>query len=236
VCGGKPQVRQLKNAALRDLGGLGKDVIYLVDRDFDDLDGFDNAANVAMTDRYSIENFIVDNEVLELSLRIAYPCNGHPALREQICALFDHDYHSFLLVMKDLNFRIYVARRLGFFIDDCMPSSLEGIVRIQLGNISAVQHDAGSIITFPHEPTDETLQVLSLESDSFEPHLRYRGKFSYKFFRKWLDKLADEFRNGYLGLFALLSSEPGTILHDELGLGPLASRSPVPHELYGVLP
>jgi hypothetical protein len=91
VCGGKPQVRQLKNAALRDLGGLGKDVIYLVDRDFDDLDGFDNAANVAMTDRYSIENFIVDNEVLELSLRIAYPCNGHPALREQICALFDHD-------------------------------------------------------------------------------------------------------------------------------------------------
>src|SRR5579863_8331972 len=45
VCGGKRGVRQLRNALHKDLRRADKDVIFFVDRDFDDLIGFESTYN-----------------------------------------------------------------------------------------------------------------------------------------------------------------------------------------------
>jgi hypothetical protein len=236
VCGGKRQVRQLKNALVRDLGTLGTDVMFIVDRDFDDLAGFDCISDVLMIERYSIENFVVDEAVVELSMCVAYPCNGNPGMREAICRTFREDYRCFLQATTELNRRIFVARRLRFDIDHLIPSSVDGLVAIKLGKVTAVEQDVKQAIPFTKEPSDAVLAALSVEFDKLEPALRYRGKFAIKFLTKWLEQLADEFRNSRLGLFGLLAAEGEKINHPELSLGAFASRSPIPAGLADFLP
>jgi hypothetical protein len=55
-CGGKKEARELRNALRRDLARLGESMFFFVDRDYDDLRGFDGSDGVFMTDTYAVEN------------------------------------------------------------------------------------------------------------------------------------------------------------------------------------
>ena len=230
VCGGKPQVRKLKNAICNDLGDLSNDVMFLVDRDFDDLSGFFNADNVLMTERYSIENFIVDEMVLETLVGIAYPCEGRPGLRGNIRSLFRADYERFLEITRDINLQIFIARRLDLEIDDLVPRSLDQIVAIDIGNVSVINHDFNILNLLDIAIAECQIVEFTREFETLDPRLRYRGKFALKFLRKWLDKLAEEYRNSRIGLFGLLPER--RIQHNELTFGAFAARSEFPQNLF----
>jgi hypothetical protein len=236
VCGGKRQVRNLKNALINDRANLGSEVVCIVDRDFDDLSGFLNTDAVLMLDRYSIENFLVDRAVLDTSLSVAYPCNGKPSLREGICQLFEADYDEFLRQTYELNRTIYIGRRLKMDLDKLISDSIHRVVSIELGAVTRVDHDIREILALPRLPTPDEELALSEEFAQLNPRYRYRGKFALKFLIKWLDKLAEEFRSPKLGLFGLLSANDGKIQHRELNLGAFASRSTIPFGLETFLP
>lgn len=236
VLKGKKQIRQLKNSLSKDLGGLSADVRFFVDRDFDDLTGFHDAANVFMLDRYSIENYLTDPETLGAALVTAYPCDGHPQIRRNIKRRYASDLNCFLDALIDLNVRIYIARRLGIDIDDHMPNSIAGYVDISLGNITNLNRDASQDIPLPNILSP--IIILTLQNEFYElPRItRHRGKFMYKFFLKWIEKLAVEFREAQIGLFGNLGPASGSIVHHELSPGALAARSPLPVGLYEFLP
>ena len=227
VCGGKRQIRHLNNSLHNDLTGLANEFRAIVDRDFDDLSGFLETGLVFILDRYSIENYLVDAAVINKTLKSAYHCNGEIEVRARICQIFSADYEAFLASTKELNRRIFYARRCNIRIDEFIPKSLNGFVQVTLGGTCAVDHNVAEIIPFSEELINISRATLDLEFDQLDPAARFRGKFARKFLQLWIDALSDEFRSPVLGLFAEL--EPGLrIQQGELSLGPLAARSDLP--------
>lgn len=231
VAGGKRSIRQLVNSLAQDQNDSRKETLFLVDRDFDDLDGFCDHETVFMLEYYAVENYLVDPAVLESTLKSAYPGHVDPAIRRKICEMFSIDYSSFLNISADLNRRIFVCRRLGAAIDDYIPNSLGPIAQVNIGNVVPSNNRPDEIVPADLDAGEEDLQALHAEFDGLCPETRYRGKFAFKFLRAWTDKLADEFRNPRLGLFPLMDGPRGKVRHDEFGLGPLACRSRLPDGL-----
>ncbi len=73
ICNGKAGVLELRRIVRRDLGDIGKGVYFFVDRDFDDLRGEDPWDDLFMTDRYSVENYLVDDQHLRFGLGTTAP-------------------------------------------------------------------------------------------------------------------------------------------------------------------
>lgn len=229
TCGGKRPARQLKNSLAADTNDLSDQVKIIVDRDFDDLSGFINADNVFMLERYSFENFLINTEVVERALAIAFPCNGLPQLREQISNIFDVDFQNFLMATRGLNERIYIARRLGINIDGAIPKSLDAVVEIVLEDTKSQDHDPSEILPFDID-SDVDIDLIKNEFAQLDPTTRYRGKFSWKFFTKWFDRLAHEYRHPQIGTFAAVPAG-GRINHNELTMGAIAGFCPLPEGL-----
>lgn len=228
VCGGKRASRQLRNMLSADRGNAAAGVLFFVDRDFDDLTGFESVEQVFMLDKYSIENYLVDRSTLGEAIKLAYPGSGDPESRRKVCDLFESDYESFLGLTAELNKRIFISRRLRFDIDELIPDSLNSLAQVELGNVSASDVDAKQAIPLPKEVDDQSLAALEEEFAKLHPKDRYRGKFAMKFLRVWLDRLANEYRNPSRGLFSVPQQTNGKIKHDELSIGSLASRSKTP--------
>ena len=228
VCGGKRGVRQLRNAIHNDRGESGKDVAFIVDRDFDDLSGFESEDSVFMLDRYSIENYLVSRDVVDESIKIAFPGTGDPVARHAICCLFDDDYTAFLAHAAGLNKRVFIARRLRIDIDKEMPDSLTKLAKVKIGDVEGSGVAPEDALPFVTSLSIEELDTLDQEFSALDPARRYRGKFAIKFLRAWLNSLAEEFRNPERGLFPLDEQGKGTVKFDEMSLGSLASRTPPP--------
>ena len=230
-CNGKKGVRALKNAVTRDLGGLSKDLFFLVDRDFDDLNGFVDAEGVFMTETYSVENCMVSEEVLDDILRDEFPCHGKPEVRQGICALFGKDYDEFLRVTAEINRRIFIARKVGIELTKPLPKSLSSLAQVRLGKVEASGPLPEKFVVYEREPEEKELSGLVDEFLLLEPRLRFRGKFAMKFFAEWLGKLAEECATGELGIFGdgLLGS---SVRRAEFVLSNFASKSPIPVGLH----
>src|ERR1700726_4108381 len=102
VCGGKKQVFQLREVLARDLGGLSSRVYFFVDRDFDDLAGNDSDAVTFMTDRYSVENYLVTTRVFEELLKDEFHCHAEPGLRKEVVLQFEQRFQEFLALTKEI--------------------------------------------------------------------------------------------------------------------------------------
>ena len=228
VCGGKRGVRKLENSLNLDLSDSGKDVVFFVDRDFDDLENFLCTDNVFMLDRYSIENYLVDTNVLDETLKVAFPGSSDRAMRQAICTIFQSDYLTFLNTVSEINRKIFISRRLGIDIDDCIPNSLTNIASIDLGNVVAAGVSVDELFPVTIEASAELITGMGREFSALEPSLRYRGKFIYKFFRCWLDRLCEEYKRNRIGVFTSIAHSDGKIKFDEMRLGSLACRSVLP--------
>lgn len=231
MCGGKAQVRNLKNSIAKDRAGAGHQLCFVVDRDFNDLMGFDCNDAVFMMDRYSIENYLVCGIVLEKTLSVAFPCNGLPNVRNSICELFGEDYRRFLMASKELNFRIFAARQLGIDIDHLMPTSITDFVSVKIGQTQALEHDPESLLPFDWPVGPGEVEQLRLKFEALDPAHRYRGKFAFKFFHKWIGELCSEYRKSVLGLFGLQADDDSRIIHTELNMGGFAGKSTMPEGL-----
>ncbi|MEG8018529.1 DUF4435 domain-containing protein [Sphingomonas sp. LR55] len=229
VCGGKRQVRDLRNVLVRDRNNLEYLVKMIVDRDFNDLNGFLSFDRVFMLRRYSVENYLVDSVVLDRLLAVAFPCDGEIEIRRSVVAMFEADYAAYLAASKAINERIYVGRQIGIDIDDAMPSGINDFASVELGATCQKDHSPNEVLPYPIEVTDQTWNESIIGFADLIPSERYRGKFALKFFTKWLDKLAIEFRNPSINIFGLLNAN-GTINHTEISLGGHASRALIPDD------
>lgn len=227
LCGGKKYVLQLKAVLDRDLGNLRDLVYFFVDRDFDDLAGQAPTKEIFLTDRYSLENYIVDPVVLDAILVEELHCHAAPNVRSRIVDIFLTDYETFLTETKEINFLLYCARRLRIKILNSLPEKISKIAVIDIGSIKATEVKAVDIIQLSVQPTDEEFNVLRLEFDGMDPKHRYRGKFAYMFFIKWLSILNEARTNDECPLFIEAEKISKTKFSD-ISIGLMASRSPKP--------
>ena len=228
VCGGKRGVRSLRNSLYYDRSDAGKELIFLVDRDFDDLDGFLTTDKVFILERYSVENYLVETCVVDESIKIAFPGHGNPGKRSEICDIFAARYLEFLEASKSLNRRIFFARKLKIDIDAQVPASLASIAEVRLTSINANAPSADETLQIVPEPSAEVAAELNAEFDKLDPAFRYRGKYALKFLVVWLEQLVHEFRDPKIGCFSPSQQSGSKIKHQELSLGALAYRSPIP--------
>jgi hypothetical protein len=226
-CGGKKEARDLKNALGRDLAQLGNNVFFVVDRDYDDLAGFNSIDKLFITEMYAVENYIVDEEVLEELLRDEFPCHAKPDVRQLIVKAFRKDYDDFLRHTADINKRLYIARRLGIRLTRRLPTGLRQLAKVELRNVTSAGTKPEELVLCEREPTSEESARFSEEFKQLDPKLRYRGKFAIKFFREWLKKLSEEYLAGEAGAFGRRMPE-GAIRRAEFVLSNFASKSRLP--------
>ena len=180
-----------------------------------------------VTDAYSVENYLVDEEVLEKLLRDEFPCHAQPQVRQQIVNIFRKDYSEFLRHTAPVNLRLYVARRLEIKLTKQLPKTLRQLVTVRIGNIGAVAVDPKAVVACEREPTSEEVGKLLDAFEGLDPKVRYRGKFAIKFFQEWVGKLAVEYLAGEAGAFGQRMPE-GAIRRAEFVLSNFASKSRVP--------
>lgn len=227
VCKGKIKVLQLKEMLKRDLGGLSKSVFYVIDRDFDDLCGHQSADDIFMTQGYSFENYLVNESVLDELLKNELHCHSEPACRRGIRTLFRKQYTEFLRVTKELNFRVFMAKKCRIQRENDLPKKLSRVAMVSLSSVTPAQESICAQVVLAREPTDKEYEELGVHFENLNPEERYRGKFALMFFCHWLGLLAKDRNNESSILFTGLDCD-GLVARQQFTLDSMAARAPHP--------
>lgn len=232
-CNGKKQVLQLFDILSEDETGLGNRVYYFVDHDFDGLQGRDKSERVFLTEKYSVENYVVCEKVLDDILNLSFHCNGEIALRQNVVDKFRKAYEEFLNASKDLNFRIYLARYYKIEMAN-LPSSLHGYLEVHLEGVTLTGADLSSIVQLKYEPTDEQKNKAKKDFENLIPKYHFRGKFSVSFFIKWLGLLRTDRLSANPVIFSGVEA-PKNSIGGDFSFNYLASKSRPPRNLENFL-
>lgn len=177
----KRKVLQLFDLLQEDKTGLGNNVFFFVDRDFDGLQGRLEHRKIFITETYSIENYVVCPSLLDDLLKIEFHCNGHPTVRNEISDLFQKVYDQFLSLTAEINFRIFVARRNQIHQINDLPNKINQLAQVEITTVSPVDSDLRELVCLEREPTVEEVQNLRPYFEKVEPRNGYRGKFALLF-------------------------------------------------------
>lgn len=229
-CGGKAHVLSLLEIVSRDVNNLKIGIYFFIDRDFDDSRGVVLTENSFMTDEYSVENYLVNEDVLEELLKNEFHCHGQPSIRGPIIGLFTKAYESFLNLCHDLNFRIYVARRVPIELMGHLPEKISQLASIEIESVNPSARSLNELVKLQREPTHAEAAEHSLVFEKLDPKTRYRGKFSLIFFYRWLSALATD-RNAEKSVHFVGIDNNHKANCALITLGGLASKSRMPASL-----
>lgn len=230
-CGNKDKVLQLFDALEIDRTGVGNRVYFFVDRDFDDLQGRLGNERVFMTDKYAVENYLVTSEVLNDILALEFHCNGAPAVRSAIIGLFERVYEEHLAATRELNFRAYVAKLLGFPRVRPYPERIGQISNVELSAVGQLEVDLAQVIIWQRDLTEEEERKFRESFDALVPKDRYRGKFALCFFTRWLELLRVARQSANCELFTPLPL-PENKINGNFSLETIAPKAAPPEKLY----
>ena len=230
TCRGKGGVLALKGAVDRDAGDLGENVYFFIDRDFDDSRGVDLGEVMYMTEMYSIENHLVVSDVLDEALKIEFHCHGQPAVRTEVRRIFEATYEKFIRASVDINREIYAARKLGVELRDDLPKSVSRFAGVTLNDVVRLAPSSSEVVQPERPITQDEFEALEPSFSELDGRARYRGKFAFSFFLKWLELLARERTVQATEIFRGLDSDV-RVRVDRLSLTTLAARSVPPQSL-----
>ena len=194
IAGSKSKSLQLLSSVREDAGELGKAVFFFVDRDFDDLQGLAPGNDIFVTDRYSIESYLCTREVVECFCVAELECAGSRDTIQKLLAAFDADFDTFLESTREVNLRLFAARLHGLRVIT-KPEKIGELVEVEIGSVRTVADFDASALIPTDPPLEEThIDAARAEFDELVPILRYRGKFTFMFFVRWLNQLCAERR------------------------------------------
>lgn len=234
VCHGKFQVLGLHESVRNDKTDLAEKIFFFVDRDFDDLAGYTQTESLFMTDRYSVENYLLDPQVIEDILDIELHCNGFNQTKAKILEIFEKAYQEFLLVTQEFNFRLFLSKAVPISREGDFPQRINQIAAVSLANVRKQVREANEVISLTREPSQDEIDAFKPVFDALSPKERYRGKFATLFLNKWLDLLADDHSSDETEYFGDIDRKTRARRH-EVVLANLASRSAIPPDLTSFL-
>lgn len=229
-CSGKENVLELIEMIERDLSGIGVGVFFFIDRDFDDLRGRDSRQTLFMTEAYSVENYLVSETVLEELLKNEFHWHAQPNKRKEIVAMFLELYGQFLEITYDINFRLFISKKLQIEHTRPLPDKINQLADIELRRVRSPKQSAVDLIPLQREPTDKEAEEYLLQFAELKADTRFRGKFCYLFFLKWLQLLAEAQNLKKADLFGGLPRSD-KVQFQLISLGSLASKSALPEGL-----
>ncbi|MBZ3664882.1 DUF4435 domain-containing protein [Pseudomonas monteilii] len=226
---GKEQVLKFWDSLVSLEDDLLEGIYLFVDRDFDDLKGRQPHANIFMTQRYAIENYLVCVSVLREILKDELHCHAQPALRDEVVDIFTRCYEKFIAVVREINFVIFCARQLNIKVDD-IPKKMSKIATISITDVSPTDPRCEKLLALGRPIHENESEALREEFSKLDPKNRYRGKFLLMFFSKWLELLAIERIHQKTDLLKKASTVT-KVGSSHFSVGSLASRSSIPEGL-----
>ena len=224
---GKEQLLGLRALLSTDETDLRSQVFFAVDRDFDELRGQLPGSDIFCTDRYSIENYLVDHNVATSVFRDEFRLDEYSEEFKSALQAYKEIFNDLIETLEVINFRIYCCRRLGVRLKKTIPE-VNKFIKVHLKTIDSGDHLEKLDQLLGIEPTlsPEATEPLKKEFDALIPLERHRGKFFFEFFVLWMDKLGEEARNPSQQIFKF----PLQIKFssNSLTLRSLASRSNIP--------
>ena len=160
-----------------------REIYFFIDRDFDDLKGFSAGHDIFLTDRYSIENYLVSERVLCSILIDEFKCADEAI--DNVVSVFATAMRHFVDAMSSVNRRLFRARKLLISSKgNGIENQISKYVMVCLETVNCIVNlnDLQNLIPFDREPTEEEILELDAEFNDLNPHLRHRGKFLLAFF------------------------------------------------------
>jgi hypothetical protein len=226
ACGGKDQLLKLRAMLLQDKTGLANGVYFFVDRDFDDLRGHPPGVDIFVTERYSVENYLVDPIVVDQILDLEFHCHESLVLRARLLDLFRDCYQQFLFYCREVNRRLFIARCQGIEIKP-LPGSISKLAIVKFDSVTEAAETPANLVVYLSKPDETYFEELNEKFSILEPATRYRGKFALLFLKKWLQELCAQSRLPGRGVFSVLQTT-SSVRAGEFTLSCFASRSPLP--------
>lgn len=226
-CNGKKYVIQLIKVINRDLNNIGENVYFFVDRDFDKNKDLLGAKNTYITSSYSIENYLVNSQVIDELLKNDLHCHDEPGLRSEIVSLFEKLYEQFLSETKEINYRVYFARTHSVSIDRQLPDKANQLAKISIDRVESSGIKPHEVVILNREPTREEDTSSRIDFETLDATSRYRGKFAIIFLKKWLQQLVDD-RNKPRLERTIFKKCQGNTLANPITLDSLASKADMP--------
>jgi len=234
ICKNKTNTLKLFDALQSDLTGLGERVYYFIDKDYDNYQGREPHQKIYMTEKYSIENFIVCAELLNDLLILEFHMNGQNETRQKINETFERLYGKFLEITSAINFRIFLARKLGIRQRDDLPKNCTSFVSISSENVTALDVNVHDLVQLEREPTIAEENHLLSEFNSLQPQHDYRGKFALSFFSTWLNYLRTE-RMADNSIYFQNTPRSEFNISGDFSFGRMISKSKAPNNLHEFL-
>jgi hypothetical protein len=230
VCNGKRTLLEFRDLLRRDVSGLSHCTYFFVDHDFDGLCGHPNDLDIYVTETYSVENELVNRDVLGEILTVDMHCHGVPQCREAVLERFDQVYAAFLAVTRIHNYRIYLARRLDIQMQQ-IPKKLNKLATVGLMAVEDIPAGIGDVVKLYREPSTSALSQLQKDFDELDPKRSYRGKFATLFFTRWLSLLAKD-RTSKESVLFVGAPETSADVSSHFTLDAIAAKSRPPLSLH----
>jgi hypothetical protein len=229
VCKNKAKTLQLFDSLKEDKTGLIERVYFFVDHDFDGLQGRNADPRIFVTDMYSVENYVVNVKVVDDLLQIDFHC-GSKDMRDVVIDLFEKDYASFLALMKECNYRIYLSRTCRIEQLGDLPNRINQLANVSLGNVTRGDCNPEDLVLLIREPTPSEFSEKRSDFEKLSPSDHYRGKFAIVFFAKWLELLRKERLSESSDLFSGIPL-PEFSIKGDFSFETLAPKSELPVDL-----
>ena len=195
VCDGKSRALRLRQILSRNLEPELSGTKFAFDHDFDGLRGQKPGDDVYVTPVYSIENLLVNRDVLKAILNAEFRCSRDVTGEELegVLELFEHRISELCSIMKMPNEILHYARRKGLKLNS-IDNNLKKYARVRLDDISSVASpdEVSKLIGFDTPPDAEDVSKMKDEFDKLEPLAQWRGKFFYEFLRIFLSLLKED--------------------------------------------
>lgn len=225
VAEGKKAVLAVRAMIKRDVTGQFDGVFFIIDRDYDDYQGDDPGEEIFCTDRYAIENYLVDADVVDSIMCDNFHCSGAGHRRAEVIDAFRSALNEFCELVRPVNERVFFARRLGLKLTGGIPELARYLV-IDVDGCHQKTEFPDGFVGLEREPNYDETSDLSREFSQMNPALRHRGKFLMEFFRKWMRAVAEDGASEVPRLFG--SKLKGVVDPNQIGLGSMAIVSPMP--------
>lgn len=226
---GKGQLLALRSMLQRDATGLNGRFRFFVDKDFDDVRGQELGSDIHLTCRYSIENYFVEERVLESILIDEFRLSCEQDKVAEILSLYRDQCNNFSNAIEEINWRWFLRAKFNV-LGGPVEKNLNKYISFDLNSVHLNVDGQFLVDSIPFDKvvSDAELKELETEFKLLSPLKDYRGKFWLAFFLGWLEMLADERKKGS-GPF----DRPQNIRFSRADFSPrnLASRSNIPSEI-----
>jgi len=203
VAAGKDNVLGLHAAMLISRDILkGDGVIFFIDRDFDDLKGYDEHPSLYITPTYSFENIISSCESLRSLLLAEFKLGDAQTIGDvdQIVSLFGEFLRQHQIELYEANRLIYCirqeAQRGNSLAGGSISDQPRKFAEFDAASFRIKKQATGSallpLVSVAPNITSETIASYDLEFNQIDPATRWRGKFIYYLFKRFLATLLED--------------------------------------------